>query len=1358
MSGALVDASREWRNGLIEVGGNNRLLYYRNTTGTLVLDECPVPALGRLLAGESVRLSELFPAAPALARAQKACTFLARKQREAVEEYGISVTSLATGLASWDPEGNPDLGAAFEEEAGEPIDSGTTRGAVGRPKPRYTRPRAPVLLRSIEIESRRGAQEVWYLRLVDDYQLNGVLMHVLNADQQRITDEVLGSGDDVELDVETVADRITARCADVAEFVIDRTLVVGAFSYMKQPMVEDTSDVAALGGSDLVAALAGDAAAAGRVRAIRDEVTEATPDYQPVEAEFLILDADASQSYVVNAALAGRNLVVEGPPGTGKSQTIANIIAAAVAADRTVLFVAQKRAAVAAVLDRLQNVDLSHLVLDVFAASSSRRFVADQLQHALDRQANAGQARTDELHHVLGTSRDRLVRHAKAMHDPRHGWGISVSELLAQEKALPAEVTSDLRVPVNILSNWSELAPTRHRAALTELTRLGAFDPGWAVQTGWSPRRVTTPDALRESNDALGVASRDLSPVLQTTTAALQSIGLPRLKTLREGDALAGLFRDIERVTAAIPDAFDSTISAADLQAARAAVDRGFRKASGIKLTWAQRRAAKGIAKRLAGHLAAEDRSSALETARNVRSWWNVEGPPRVPEQWRDAWTALDALRDVLRRVDAYTVDAPLEGVPVEDVPRRFRELAGDQRRGVMPRVAELRAEVLAGGLEPVLEELTRRPDVAASTPERAAVVFDRVVVTSLLDDALLFDADLATLKGADLDAATKQFQRADLGHLEANAVRIRRLVAERLKRVLDDNPEQHLKLKREVTKKTRFTPVRRLLHDLSAVMLAAKPVWAMSPLQVSRLLPREQLFDLVIFDEASQVKPADAIPALLRGRQLVVAGDSRQLPPTEFFSKTLDGEIDEPDEDATFEQTADEAAAPRSLGSFTQDAESILFAVDRLLAGQSRRLLWHYRSRDERLIATSNRFVYDGSLTTFPSADTPNAIEHIEVPYSPGIGGGTNSPEAEVAAVVKAVKAHAGSHPDESLGVIAFGVKHQNRLEAALADAFRADPGLEERLNAKEPFFVKSIERVQGDERDAILLTVGYGKSADGALRLFWGPLLQAGGERRLNVAISRARLRMTLITSFGAHDLAEDGHDSFGYRLMYQFVRFVASRGAALGDGPNRGIPLNPFEIDIRDRLEHAGLRLDTQVGVGSYRIDFAARHPDKPGRHVLAIEADGAAYHSGHVARERDRLRQQLLERRGWTFHRIWSTDWFNDPDREIERVMRAYQNALARDTAPQSRGSVADVPAAWELPVGRRRHPAPAFRPGLPIDDYPQNTLRQIVAWVRSDDVVRSADDELAMVMKELGFARRGSKIVSRIRTAQVSLTG
>ncbi|NUP73183.1 MAG: hypothetical protein HOQ07_00805, partial [Sinomonas sp.] len=702
---------------------------------------------------------------------------------------------------------------------------------------------------------------------------------------------------------------------------------------------------------------------------------------------------------------------------------------------------------------------------------------------------------------------------------------------------------------------------------------------------------------------------------------------------------------------------------------------------------------------------------------------------------------------------------------PLRELPGILSELAGDPRSAVMVRANELEARLRRAGLSLVLEMLAVTTASSTRREARPGEVLRWVAVRSVLEDAELASPELAGLRGTDLEEATRQFTATDVSHLEANAARVRRRAAEHLKAAFDAYPDQHSLLKTEITRKRNFRPVRRLFREVPDVLLAAKPVWAMSPLQVSRLLPAQQCFDVVIFDEASQVKPADAIPSLLRGRQAIVAGDTRQLPPTEFFSKVLEDDVaDEPDELADLAQdSSDTSSRAREGGSFTRDAESILFAMDRLLAGQSRSLQWHYRSRDERLIAVSNEHIYGNSLTTFPAADALDSVRHVEVPPSTGIGGGTNSPEAEVRRVVELVREHLAQHPGESIGIIAFGIKHEDRIERALEQEMQADPDFERALiatgEAGEPWFVKAIERVQGDERDAIILTVGYGKGLDGKLRYFWGPLLKEGGERRLNVAISRAKKRMTLLTSFSPDDVPADGHSSAGYRLMYHFLRFMASKGTDLTGGPNRAIPLNPFELDIKTRLEAAGLALDPQVGVGGFRIDFAARHPERPGRHILAIEADGASYHSGHTARERDRLRQSMLERRGWRFHRIWSTDWFNDADREVQRTLDAYRAALAAEpTIPSDEQNGHRSGEDWNPGSTQRRLPRPLFTRQLSITDYPESTLVQIVAYVRSDGILRSADEEMRLVMNELGFARKGARIEAAIRQAQAAAAG
>ncbi len=1353
-SSSLARASQEWKSALIDVSGTNRLLHFKKTSTTLDLALASESALLRLLKGNAVSVSDLFRGTAEIDRAKRACAALARKEREATEEYGVSVTYVALGFATWNPETNRVLHDAEAAELDQAV-SAVRKGPV---------PNAPVLLRPVEVVRRRGVTDDWQLQLTDDFQLNGVLLHMLNFGVDRVDEEVLldtAEGLDAITDLAqfraTLADvlsTLSADCHEIDGFRATPELVVGTFSYQKQPMVNDVADVDALALSDIAAALAGDPEAAARVRAAAADVpvSESDPDYTPVDSEYLVLDADASQSYVVNAALAGRNLVVQGPPGTGKSQTIANVISALIADGKHVLFVAQKRAAITAVLDRLSAVDLSHLLLDLFAADGSRRFVAEQLRTVLERQQQVGTPDTAELHAQLEKARSRLVSHNDALFGPTHGWGASIHELRVASFGFAQSARATLRLPPATFSTWEMTTLGRLSEDLDELHSLGALSPAWATTPGWRPAAMVTPEeAERLRQLALALRWERVPSLRQGFAAEALASGHSAPRGLPDAEPLTALHFDALEVSRVAPALLGDT----DLDAMIAAVSRPHRREL-PDVGWGRRRAGKRAIRELIGDRSPAEQLALLLKAKAVRGVWNTGVTPQPHEQADAVRALLAQVRGEVTQLDAATQGVAPVGLSFDELEPALEAMVADARGGVMARANALEAGLRGAGVGQVVDMLRSHYGQGKSLACAPSEVLRWVAIRSVLETAELTSPAIAGVRGAELATATATFQRADQSHLAANAARVRRQAAVYLKRAFDQYPEQHSALKTEVTRKRNFRPVRRLFQEAPNVLLAAKPVWAMSPLQVSRILPAAQCFDVVIFDEASQVKPADAIPALMRGQQVIVAGDSRQLPPTEFFSKVLEeDEVEEKDEDVALAGAESETpnAPVRRRGSYTRDAESVLFAMDRLLAGQSRGLQWHYRSRDERLIAVSNEYVYHGSLTTFPAPDALESVSHQVVPYSAGIGGGTNSPELEVQRVVELVKEQVKSRPDESVGIIAFGIKHEARIERAIELAMVADPEFEAALTAHshEPWFVKAIERVQGDERDAIILSVGYGKGGDGKLRYFWGPLLRDGGERRLNVAISRAKKRMTLVTSFSADDVAPDGHPSAGYRLMYQFVRFMGSGGNALTDGTSRATPLNPFEIDIKTRLEAAGLTLDPQVGVGGYRIDFAARHPDFPGRHVLAIEADGAAYHSGHIARERDRLRQELLERRGWTFHRIWSTDWFNDADAEVQRTVDAFEKALRYASTPAKTESF-EAPA-WREGSTQRKLPRPQFPRYDSITDFPMKTLVAVVRYVRSDDVLRSAEEEQRLVLRELGFSKLGSRIQAAIGQAQ-----
>ncbi len=418
-----------------------------------------------------------------------------------------------------------------------------------------------------------------------------------------------------------------------------------------------------------------------------------------------------------------------------------------------------------------------------------------------------------------------------------------------------------------------------------------------------------------------------------------------------------------------------------------------------------------------------------------------------------------------------------------------------------------------------------------------------------------------------------------------------------------------------------------------------------------------------------------------MRGHQIVVAGDDRQLPPTNFFRQVGDGE--------------DDFADDEELVSFGAGFESVLDALKPLLPTWP--LAWHYRSRDERLVAFSNTHIYGGALTTFPGVARDDCLRHVVVQQTPEPGQEV-SVTAEVEQVVELILEHARSRPQESLGVIALGIKHSERIDAALRQALVHRPELESFFaeDQAEPFFVKNLERVQGDERDAIILSIGYGKHPDGRMRYQWGPLLRDGGERRLNVAATRAKHNLTLVSSFSSQDVDPDRLTKAGAKLLAGYLEYAGSGGTS--SAASGGGVLNPFEADVRDRLAASGITVVPQFGVGGYRVDFAATHPDDSDRMLLAIEADGTSYRQSGSVRDRDRLRGEHLQRLGWRFHRIWSTNWFRDPDSEVTKLRRAYQDAVM--DAKLAEPDVGPEPGAEPGPgpvVGSRAPSGPARDP-------------------------------------------------------------
>jgi hypothetical protein len=414
-------------------------------------------------------------------------------------------------------------------------------------------------------------------------------------------------------------------------------------------------------------------------------------------------------------------------------------------------------------------------------------------------------------------------------------------------------------------------------------------------------------------------------------------------------------------------------------------------------------------------------------------------------------------------------------------------------------------------------------------------------------------------------------------------------------------------------------------------------------------------------------------------------------------------------------------------------------------------------------LIAFANHHVYDGRLTTFPGARVEECLRHEAVRQRPGATD-TRSNDIEVRRVVDLMIEHARTRPDETLGVIALGQYHAGRIEAALRERLGGlgDRSLEAFFDdaATERAFVKNLERVQGDERDAIILTIGYGRGSDGQLRYRFGPLLTDGGERRLNVAITRARRRLTLVSSFTHADMHAGRSAAAGVTLLRRYLRYVESGGRHLDDLAVEA-DVDPLTRDIAEHLAHLGLPVTPVYGSSDLRIDVAVAHPDDPDRMVLAVEADGPGYHAAATTRDRDRLRREALHRLGWRHHRVWSTDWCQDPVAQTHAIAMAYDEACRGidgvSDGPPSEGE-ADLgdgdprvrPRAAGTPARHGRRPV--IRAGTPITAYSQQELVGLVRWVTSDTLLRTEEQLIDELMAELGYQRRGPRIVEALTAA------
>jgi very-short-patch-repair endonuclease/DNA polymerase III delta prime subunit len=646
-----------------------------------------------------------------------------------------------------------------------------------------------------------------------------------------------------------------------------------------------------------------------------------------------------------------------------------------------------------------------------------------------------------------------------------------------------------------------------------------------------------------------------------------------------------------------------------------------------------------------------------------------------------------------------------------------------------------LAATAAAEGFQTLIDVVTRWKDGYKGL--KAAL--QRTWYEYLWEQALTEHASLRKFERSSHESAVKQFVKLDTLNLQYNRARAALKHWDGVP-PLEAGGQVNV-LRTEFNKKARHMPIRKLMQAGGLAIQAIKPVFMMSPLSIANFLPPGSLqFDLVIFDEASQVRPVDALGALLRGKQLVVVGDSKQLPPSSFFDSLLK-EVDDEE-------------------NVTADMPSILGMCDAQGAPQ-RMLRWHYRSRHESLITFSNHEFYENKLVIFPGpgADQQMGLVYHLLKDATYDRGKTRTNQKEADAITAAVVAHARKHPDMSLGVVAFSTAQMQAIQQSLETARKTIPDIELFFKAHphEPFFVKNLENVQGDERDVIFISIGYGRTPEGTVNLSFGPLNNEGGERRLNVLITRAKQRCEVFTNLTADDIDLNKTESEGVCALKNFLYF-AQHGKLPTTFSNETPAQAPFEDMVAAQITAAGYTVRKQIGSKGFFIDLAVMDPEKPGKYLLGIECDGASYHAARSARDRDRLRQQVLEDMGWEIYRVWSTDWFRHPARELKRLLDAIEDAqkvmdIEEDNVTEDytiiRETEEETAPLYELAV-------------LPLEistkEFHLHASDKMQSWLEGIVVVESpvhTEEVIRRMIEAAGISRVGSRIREILKQAITS---
>lgn len=1255
-----------------------------------------------------------------LANLQKRLLGMHGEARIYIEEQGVNILYLALGQLKW-----------YESETSD-VD-------------RY----APLLLVPVRLDRTSAAARFKLSALEEDVSENLTLGARLNEFGIKLPPcEV-----DENFNPTEYLDKVAEAVKNESRWVVyPDAIVLGFFSFSKFLMYRDLDsenwpEEETIAKNPLINALM--SAGFGDTDPLISE-EQSLDEIVPVDRLSHVVDADTSQAIGVEEVRGGKHLVIQGPPGTGKSQTITNLISTAVLDGKTVLFVAEKMAALDVVKRRLDHLGLGPIAAELHSHRTNKKDFLSELEKTLQLGRPKNPDNSAEFSR-LEKLRAQLNQHAECLNELIDPTGLTPIRIIGNLTQLDRDKTDDTIADLPNAREWTQEAKGERENLVIDIGER-ADNMGDLTDHIWRGARIKEQskfeiDAIIGRVEASHVDVKKLIKEAEFYGDLLY--GASGIQTCQEFRFLTTV---LEKSLEA-PDYDKRTITNevwdSDMSGIQSLLEKGreFEKLSTeintktMEMVWDMEWL--GTRSLIAGYgrslfrIFRGDYKAALTNLRSV-----MRDPTSFPKKYEDRLAFIDQIidcqrlkKEILELADAgknafgnlwkdqntdWEATAKLAKwiSEIEDLKLRsavrelLQVLENKESYPTAIKSSQLAIEEFEGsfdglltslnldfssysnhesfklhaikGLEKILEEwITQHEELRTwilfwSRTQQAITlglevlvekllsgeipgskvleVFQRSYFRELYQYAIERRPELKKFDGETQSKLVEEFRIADKRRIEIARYETLNAHHNGLPKATGAIIGALGILKGEMAKKRKHMAIRKLMARAGSAIQAIKPVFMMSPLSVAQFLePGKLNFDLIIFDEASQVRPVDALGAISRGQQLVVVGDKKQLPPSSFFSRIdVDDEDDDEDEEA-----------PAAAG----DMESILsLATARGL--YSRMLRWHYRSRHDSLIAVSNMEFYDNNLFIIPSPNSRSdeyGLRFVHVADGLFDRGKSRKNKIEARRVANSAIEHARNFPDQSLGIAAFSVSQRDAIIDELEGLRRESPDTEKFFtiyNIHEPFFVKNLENVQGDERDVIFISVGYGRDRSDAMPYMnFGPINKEGGERRLNVLISRAKKRCEVYASITADDINLERSSKPGVKALKTFLKYAESGILGVPDSFTGREMDSPFEAAVKQALEKEGYTVHAQVGVAGFFIDLAVVDPNQPGSYILGIECDGASYHSARSARERDRQREAVLVDHGWTLHRIWSTDWFEQPNKQIAKVIQRIEARLA-----------------------------------------------------------------------------------------------